>query len=86
MLDSVCATGRLANLSTRAVNEYLAVLDDAAFGAATDVAPKFISPVDPAARRTAAAGGPACHACCDNYLIDLKCAVIVNIEPTTAVR
>jgi hypothetical protein len=27
----------------RAVREYLAVLDDAAFGAATPVAPKFIS-------------------------------------------
>jgi transposase len=72
--------------ATRAVNEYLAVLDDAAFGAATDVAPKFISPVDPAARWTAAAGGPACYAYCDNYLIDLKCAVIVDVEPTTAVR
>jgi hypothetical protein len=72
--------------ATRAVDEYLAALDDAAFGAATDVAPKFISPVDPAARWTAAAGGPACYAYCDNYLIDLKCAVIVDVEPTTAVR
>ena len=34
----------------RAVQEYLAVLDDAAFGAATEVTPKFISPADPAAR------------------------------------
>ena len=33
-----------------AVDEYLAVLDDAAFGAATAVVPKFISPADPAAR------------------------------------
>jgi transposase len=72
--------------ATRAVNEYLSVLDDAAFGAATEVAPKFISPVDPAARWTAAAGGPACYAYCDNYLIDLKCAVIVDVEATTAVR
>jgi hypothetical protein len=32
------------------VDEYLAVLDDAAFGAATEVPPKFISPTDPAAR------------------------------------
>ena len=70
---------------TRAVSEYLAVLDDAAFGAASEVAPKFISPVDPAARWTAAANGPACYAYCDNYLIDLKCAVIVDIEPTTAI-
>jgi transposase len=36
----------------RAVEEYLAVLDDAAFGAATEVTPKFISPADPAARWT----------------------------------
>jgi hypothetical protein len=35
---------------SRAVSEYLAVLDDAAFGAAIGVAPKFVSPVDPAAR------------------------------------
>jgi len=28
----------------------LAVLDDAAFGAATEIRPKFISPTDPAAR------------------------------------
>src|SRR5262249_28991812 len=33
----------------RAVQEYLAVLDDAAFGAATEVTPEFISPADPAA-------------------------------------
>lgn len=45
--------------SNRAIDEYLAVLDDAAFGAATPVTPKFISPVDPAARRTAARKGPA---------------------------
>jgi hypothetical protein len=30
------------------VREYLAVFDDAAFGAATPVVPKFISPADPA--------------------------------------
>ena len=35
-------------------------LNDAAFGAAAEVAPKFIPPVDPAARWTAAANGPAC--------------------------
>src|SRR5215469_4531709 len=38
----------------RSVEEYLAVLDDAAFGAATEVTPKFISPADPAARWTGA--------------------------------
>jgi len=43
----------------RAINEYLAVLDDAAFGAATQVIPKFISPADLAARWTGAHGGQA---------------------------
>ena len=71
---------------SRAVAEYLAVLDDAAFGAATAVEPKYISPVDPAARWTAASRGPAVFAYADNYLIDLKCAVIMDVEPTTAVR
>jgi len=70
----------------RAVTEYLAVLDDAAFGGATDVEPKLISPTDPAARWTAAKGGPAVYAYADNYLIDLKHAVIVDVEATTAVR
>lgn len=72
--------------TSRAVTEYLAVLDDAAFGAATEVAPKFVSPTDPAARWTAAAGGPACYAYCENYLIDVEHAVIVDVEATTAVR
>src|ERR1700746_2213096 len=34
--------------ANRAVREYLAMLDDAAFGAATPVVPKFISHADPA--------------------------------------
>ena len=72
--------------SNRAVAEYLAVLDDAAFGGATPVQPKFISPTDPAARCTAAADGPAVYAYSDNYLIDLKHAVIMDVEATTAVR
>ena len=72
--------------ASRAVTEYLATLDKAAFEAATEVAPKFISPTDPAACWTAATGGPACYAYCDNYLSDLKHAVIMDVEPTTAVR
>ena len=39
------------SVSSRAVDEYLAALDDAAFGAATEVTPKFISPADPAGRQ-----------------------------------
>ncbi len=42
--------GLAPEMTSRAIDEYLAVLDDAAFGAATEVTPKFISPADPAAR------------------------------------
>ncbi len=72
--------------SSRAIDEYLAVLDDAAFGAATPVTPKFISPVDPVARWTAANKGPAFFAYATNDLIDLEHAVIVDVEASTAVR
>jgi hypothetical protein len=73
-------------LTSRAIDEYLAVLDDAAFGAATEVTPKFISPADPAARWTGAHGGQAFFAYSDNYLIDLDHGIIVDVEPSTAVR
>ncbi len=82
----VAQAGDLDPTSNRAVKEYLAVLDDAAFGSATPVEPKFVSPTDPAARWTAASGGPAVYAYADNYLIDLKHAVIMDVEATTAVR
>jgi hypothetical protein len=72
--------------SSRAVAEYLSVLDDAAFGAATPTEPKSISPTDPAARYTAAADTPAFYAYADNYLVDLKNAVIMDVEATTVVR
>jgi transposase len=51
--------GLTPEMPSRAVDEYLAVLDNAAFGAATEVVPKFISPSDPAARWTSAHGGLA---------------------------
>jgi transposase len=72
--------------SSRAVAEYLSVLDDAAFGGASPVEPKSISPTDPAARYTAAADTPAVYAYSDNYLVDLKNAVIIDVEATTAIR
>ena len=40
--------------ASRAMKEYLATLDDAAFGAASEVVPKFVSPSDPAAQWTGA--------------------------------
>lgn len=72
--------------ASRAVDEYLAVLDDAAFGAATPVTPKFVSPSDPAARWTGAHGGPAFFAYATNYLIDCDHGIIVDVEASTAVR
>ena len=45
--------------ASRATREYLATLDDAAFGAASQVVPKFVSPSDPAAQWTGAMRGPA---------------------------
>jgi transposase len=45
--------------ASRAVKEYLATLNDSAFGAATEVEPKFVSPSDPAAQWTGALKGPA---------------------------
>ena len=72
--------------ASRAVKEYLATLDDAAFGAATDVTPKFVSPSDPAAQWTGAMRGPAFFAYSDNYLIDVKCGIIMDVEASRAIR
>jgi transposase len=71
---------------SRAVKEYLATLDDAAFGAASDVMPKFVSPSDPAAQWTGAMRGPAFFAYADNYLIDVKFGVIMDVEASRAIR
>jgi transposase len=72
--------------ASRAVKEYLATLDDAAFGAATEVQPKFVSPSDPAAQWTGALKGPAFFAYADNYLIDARHGIIVDVEASRAVR
>ena len=72
--------------ASRAVKEYLATLDDAAFGAASDVTPKFISPSDPAAQWTGAMRGPAFFAYADNYLIDVKFGIIMDVEASRAIR
>jgi hypothetical protein len=60
-------------LSTRAVREYLTALEESG---APDKAPKSISLTDPAARWTAAPGGPAFFAYSTNYLIDLDGGII----------
>src|SRR5262249_15366738 len=72
--------------ASRAVREYLATLDDAAFGAASEVTPKFVSPSDPAAQWTGAMRGPAFFAYADNYLIDVKFGVIVDVEASRAIH
>ena len=75
-----------AEAVSRATKEYLATLDDAAFGAASDVAPKFVSPSDPAAQWTGAQRGPAFFAYSDNYLIDVKFGIIMDVEASRAIR
>jgi transposase len=81
-----CEPELASGASSRAVREYLEVLDDAAFGSATLTAPKAVSPVDPAARWTAAHGGQAQFCYATNYLIDVEHGVIVDVEASTAVR
>ena len=72
--------------ASRAVKEYLATLDDPAFGAASEVTPKFISPSDPAAQWTGALRNAAFFAYADNYLIDVKFGVIMDVEASRAIR
>jgi hypothetical protein len=72
--------------ASRSVREYLETLDEAAWGAATDVEPKFVSPSDPAAQWTGAMRGPAFFAYADNYLVDVRSAIIVDVEASRAVR
>lgn len=79
---SEAAFDRTVSLA-RPVREYLEALD-AAEGPETP--PKNVSLTDPAARWTAAPGGPAFYAYSTNYLIDVKAGVIVDVEATPAFR
>ena len=72
--------------ASRAVREYLATLDAAAFGAASEVTPKFVSRSDPAAQWTGAMKGAAFFAYSDNYLIDVKAGIIMDVEASRAIR
>jgi transposase len=72
--------------ASRAVKEYLATLDEAAWGAASTVVPKFVSPSDPAAQWTGAMRGPAFFAYANNYLVDVKFGVIVDVQASRAIR
>ena len=58
----------------------------AAWGAASQTRPKFISRSDPAAQWTGALKGHAFFAYATNYLIDLDHAIIVDVEASRAIR
>ena len=70
----------------RAVREYLETLDEATFGAASEVQPKFTSRSDPASQWTTARKGPAFFSYSNNYLIDTDHGVIVDVEATRSIR
>jgi transposase len=72
--------------ASRAVKEYLTTLDDPAYGTASEVTPKFISPSDPAAQWTGALRNAAFFAYADNYLIDVKFGVIMDVQASRAIR
>jgi len=70
--------------SSRAVREYLAAVEEAN---PTETSPaKSVSLTDPAARYTAAPGGPAFYAYSTNYLVDVEAGIIVDVEATPALR
>ena len=55
-------------------------------GRRSHVAPKFVSPSDPAAQWSGAHKGPAFFAYANNYLIDVKYGVIIDVEASRAIR
>jgi len=73
---------------SRAVREYLEGLERAnpSGEEADSSVPKNISLTDPAARWTAAPGGPPTYAYSTNYLIDLQAGIIVDVEATPVHR
>src|SRR5262245_17923621 len=47
--------------------------------------PKFVSPTDPPAQWTGAMRGPAFFAYADNYLVDVKFGIIMDVKATRAI-
>jgi transposase len=79
--------------ASRAVREYLDGLEESNPTGDDEGEPpeppsigKNVSLTDPAARWTAAPGGPAFYAYSTNYLIDLDAGIIVDVEATPAHR
>ena len=70
----------------RAAREYLAMLDDAAFGAASDVIAEVRLALRSGGAMDRRPKGHAFFAYATNYLIDLEHAVIVDVEATRAIR
>ena len=73
-------------IGSRAAQEYLNTLDDAAFGAASPSQPKFVAKSDPAAQWTRAEESRPYFAYATNYLIDTQNSVIMDVEATRAIR
>jgi transposase len=70
--------------SSRAIREYLNAVEET--NRASTTPPKSVSLTDPAARYTAAPGGPAFYAYSTNYLIDVEAGIIMDVEATPAFR
>ena len=70
----------------RAVRAYPDTLDEAAFGAASEVRPRFTSHSDPASPWTAARKGPAFFGSSDTYPIDTDRGVVVDVDATRSIR
>ncbi len=78
------ANWKASDASSRAVREYLTALEQAN---PTDTArPKSVSLTDPAARYAGASGGAPFFAYSTNYLVDVNAGIIVDVEPTPALR
>lgn len=69
--------------SSRAVREYLDALEQ---NDPAETPPKSVSLTDPAARYTAAPGGPAFYGYSTNYLVDVNAGIIVDVQATPAHR
>jgi hypothetical protein len=90
---SETADWRKGATTSRAVREYLEALEEVNPTSEDDAEPpqpptpgKNVSLTDPAARWTAAPGGPAFYAYSTNYLIDLDAGIIVDVEATPSHR
>jgi len=80
------AEWRCGEHASRAVREYFDAIEQMNPVNDDGSPPKNVSLTDPAARWTAAPGGPAAYAYSTNYLIDLEAGVIVDVEATPAHR